>query len=150
MNLSTLPKTTTRSKKRLGQGHGSGRVKTAGRGTKGTGARYTVPRLFEGGALPLTKRIPFLRGKLKFKPLKSKKNPLVINLEDLKDLPKDTIVDAKLLIEKKLAQSDELQKRGVKILGKGGIKTALIVKLPTSESVKEKIVKAGGKIEKYE
>ncbi len=144
MNLHSLPKTTTRSKKRLGQGHGSGRVKTAGRGTKGTKARYKVPRLFEGGALPLTKRIPFLRGKLKFKPLKSKKNPLIINLEDLKDLPKDTIVDAKLLIEKKLAQSDELQKRGVKILGKGEIKTAIIVKLPSSKSAEKKILAEGG------
>ncbi len=147
MNLHSLPKTTTRSKKRLGQGHGSGRVKTAGRGTKGTKARYTVPRLFEGGALVLTKRIPFLRGKLKFKPLKTKKNPLLINLGAFKDLPKNTVIDEKLLIEKKLGQAEELKTRGVKILGKGEIKNALIVKLTLSKSAEKKIVAAGGTIE---
>lgn len=61
MNLHSLPRVTENKKKRLGRGHGSGHVKTSGRGTKGTAARYTVPLTFEGGIVPLTKRIPFLR-----------------------------------------------------------------------------------------
>ena len=63
MNLNQLPKIKKTSKKRLGQGHGSGKVKTSGRGTKGQKARNKVPMYFEGGALPLIKRLPYRRGK---------------------------------------------------------------------------------------
>jgi large subunit ribosomal protein L15 len=63
MDLSNLQKLTTKKKKRVGLGHGSGRGKTSGRGTKGLKARGSVPLDFEGGALPLIKRLPFLRGK---------------------------------------------------------------------------------------
>ena len=67
MELNKLAKTTVKTKKRLGQGHGSGRVKTSGRGTKGQKARGKIPLRFEGGALPLIKRMPFHRGKGKNK-----------------------------------------------------------------------------------
>lgn len=63
MNLSQLPKIVHRSKKRIGRGHGSGKVKTAGRGSKGQKARGKIPAGFEGGQLPLIKRLPLLRGK---------------------------------------------------------------------------------------
>src|SRR3989344_1708142 len=57
MKLENLPKTTARKNKRLGLGHGSGRGKTAGRGTKGQKARGKIPISFEGGAISLIKRL---------------------------------------------------------------------------------------------
>ncbi len=145
MNLNSLPKITENRKKRLGRGHGSGKVKTSGRGTKGTKARYTVPLTFEGAALPLMKRIPFLRGKSLFKPLK--KSPLVLNVSDLNKFGKNEIIDEKFLIDRKVFRDNEIATRGVKILGDGEVKVALTVKLSTSKSAKEKIEKAGGKVQ---
>ncbi len=144
MNLHSLPKITENKKKRLGRGHGSGHVKTSGRGTKGTKARYTVPLTFEGGALPLIKRIPFLRGKLKFKPLSDK--PFVINIKDLNVFKNGETVDKKTLLEKKIINKRD-EKKDIKILGNGDIKIALTVKLPVSKNAKKKIEQAGGKIQ---
>lgn len=62
MNLSELPTIVANDKKRLGRGQGSGKAKTAGRGTKGQKARGKVRAGFEGGQLPLIKRLPFRRG----------------------------------------------------------------------------------------
>jgi large subunit ribosomal protein L15 len=70
--LHTLPKITTRKNKRLGRGFGSGvGGHTVGRGTKGHNARQgkTTPLWFEGGQLPLIKRLPYWRGKFSFKSL---------------------------------------------------------------------------------
>lgn len=77
MNLSTLPKIIMRKKKRLGRGVGSGKgMHTVGRGTKGQKAREDVPLLFEGtkSKKSLVKRLPYLRGKGKFKSLKKWKH----------------------------------------------------------------------------
>lgn len=145
MNLHSLLKITEKRKKRLGRGHGSGKVKTSGRGTKGTKARYTVPLSFEGGIVPLTKRIPFLRGKTRFKPLSVK--PCVVNLGDFTDLKKDDVIDEKLIIEKGFFTGSEIKKRGVKILGHGELKVAISTKFPVSKSARIKIEKAGGKVE---
>ena len=60
MNLSQLPRIVTKSKKRIGRGYGSGKAKTAGRGTKGQKARGKIPGGFEGGQLPLIKQHFFL------------------------------------------------------------------------------------------
>ena len=81
MNLSTLPKITESSKKRLGRGYGSGKAKTSGRGTKGQRSKEKIKFGFEGGQLPLIKRLPMRRGKDRFKSLKNK--PLVINIKYL-------------------------------------------------------------------
>lgn len=143
--LNNLPKTTGKSKKRLGQGHGSGKVKTAGRGTKGQHARNTVPLHFEGGALPLTKRLPYLRGKGRnksFKPV-----PLIVNIKYLNDLPKNQVVDLELLIKNKIVKEVDAKEFGVKILGDGELTQALTIKLPISKSAAAKVEKAGGKIE---
>jgi large subunit ribosomal protein L15 len=145
MNLHSLPQIVENRKKRLGRGHGSGKVKTSGRGTKGTKARYTVPLSFEGAALPLMKRIPFLRGKSRFKPLHGR--PLVINVSDLSKFEKGSVIDEKFIIEKKIFTADEVKKQGVKILGDGELKIALTVNLPTSKSAKQKIKNAGGIVE---
>src|SRR3989344_3742209 len=96
MELNKLSKISKREKRRLGQGHGSGRGKTAGRGTKGQGSREKIALSFEGGALPLIKRLPFRRGKGKNKVFK--KRPIIVNIKALNILKKGTVVDLKTLI----------------------------------------------------
>lgn len=144
MQLHTLTKSTEKAKRRLGQGHGSGRVKTAGRGTKGQKARGDIPLRFEGGALPLIKRLPFLRGKQKNKSFRPQ--PAIVNISDLNKLPSKTVVDAASLVKFNLLSESEV-KNGIKILGEGDLQTALTVKLPVSKSAKAKIEKAGGSVE---
>lgn len=145
MKLNDLVKTTSRKKKRLGEGHGSGRVKTAGRGTKGQKARGKIPLRFEGGALPLIKRLPLRRGKGKNKLFRKK--PLIVNVKFLNILKKDSIVDLDFLIKQKIVDAKEAKGYGVKILGDGDIKIPLVIKVPISKRAAEKIKKAGGKIE---
>lgn len=145
MNISSLPKSTQKSKRRLGQGHGSGRVKTSGRGTKGQHARNKVPIYFEGGALPLIKRLPFRRGKGRNRSFKDK--PIAINVNALNLIKKGTVVDLNSLIDNHIVDAQDAKRYGVKILGDGELKIALTVKLPVSVGAKSKIEKAGGKIE---
>lgn len=145
MKLNNLSKITSKSKRRLGQGHGSGRVKTSGRGTKGQNARSNRSLSFEGGALPLIKRLPFRRGKGKNKVFK--KQPIIINVKVLNLLKSGTVVDLKSLISHHIVEEKEAKEYGVKILGDGVIKSSLIVKLPISKGASEKIKKAGGKVE---
>ena len=145
MNISDIQKLKTRSKKRVGQGHGSGRGKTAGRGTKGQKVRSKVALNFEGGALPLTKRLPFLRGKGRNKSLQKK--AVILNVELLNAFSKGAVVDVESLVKQGLVALDEAKQKGVKILGDGELTVALTVKLPTSKGAAEKITKAGGTIE---
>ncbi len=144
MKLSSLTKITKIRKKRLGLGHGSGRGKTAGRGTKGQNAKSSRSLSFEGGALTLIKRLPFMKGKGKNKSLNNQ--PIGVNVKLLNSLKKDTIVDIKSLIENKIVNSD-VRRYGVKILGNGKLTVSLIVKLPASKGALKKIREAGGKIE---
>ncbi|MFH1186792.1 MAG: 50S ribosomal protein L15 [Candidatus Levyibacteriota bacterium] len=144
-SLNSLKKIITKSKRRLGQGHGSGRSKTAGRGTKGQKSRNKVPLYFEGGALPLIKRLPFHRGKGKNKVFKKK--PIGINVKALNLLKKDTIVDIKSLTDKNIVNKEEALTYGVKILGDGKLTVALTVMLPVTKGAEKKIIRAGGKVE---
>lgn len=144
MALHTLPQIVDKKKRRVGQGHGSGRVKTSGRGTKGQKARNSVPLTFEGGALPLIKRLPFLRGKMKNKPLSVK--PVVLNLSDLNKLPKGSVVNVETLVKHHLVRKSEAEKFGVKILGAGELSVTLKFDLPLSDKAKAKIEKANGTI----
>jgi len=144
MEIHTLQKITTKKRRRLGQGHGSGRVKTSGRGTKGQNARSKRPMRFEGGALPLTKRLPFLRGKQKNKSFRPK--ALVLNLSNLNQLPKDTVVDIATLIKHNLINADAAKTHPVKLLADGEITVALTVAVPVSKSAQAKIEKAGGSV----
>ena len=144
MELHALPTMRARGRRRLGQGHGSGRGKTSGRGTKGQKARNKVPLRFEGGALALTKRLPFLRGKLRNRSLQPK--PVVINLAIVSRLPANSVVDLATLRKHNLV-SDAAELVGVKVLGAGDLTNAYTVKIPTSKSAAEKIVKAGGSVE---
>jgi len=143
--LNNLDKITKKTKRRLGQGHGSGRGKTAGRGTKGQRSRNKVPIFFEGGALPLIKRLPYRRGKGRNKVFKNK--PITINVKVLNLLKKDTVVDLKALIANNIVHQEDAKTYGVKILGDGDIKIPLVIKLPISKGASKKIIKAGGKIE---
>ena len=145
MSLNNLQKITKRSKKRLGQGHGSGKVKTAGRGTKGQLARNKVPMYFEGGALPLIKRLPYMRGKGRNKSFR--RTPLIVNLKYLNKFSKNQTVDLEALIKNKIVKESDAKEFGVKILGDGELTQALVIKLPISKSAAKKIEKAGGKIE---
>lgn len=145
MALHNLVPTTEKTKRRLGQGHGSGRVKTSGRGTKGQNARGKRPLYFEGGAVPLTKRLPFLRGKGKNKSFKNR--PIGINVRILNTLKKDSVVDVQVLIDQKIVDSQTAKLCGVKVLGDGDLSIPLTVKLPVSKGALSKIQKAGGTVE---
>lgn len=142
--LEKLPKLTDKSLKRVGRGHGSGRGKTSGRGTKGQKARRSIPLHFEGGALPLTKRLPFLKGKGKNKSLNGE--TVVVSLEDLNSFETKAIVDLEALVKHNIISASEAKKK-VKVLGNGNLDKALIVKLPVSSSAKNRIEKAGGSVE---
>ncbi len=145
MNILDIQKLKTKKKRRIGQGHGSGRGKTAGRGTKGQKARGDVPLDFEGGNLPLIKRLPFLRGKGKNKSFKAQ--PLIVNVEDLKVFEKNAVVDVETLAQHNLVKLEDVNKHaGVKILGDGDLEVPLTVKVRVSKGAEEKIKKAGGTV----
>ena len=144
VNINSLPKQTTKTLRRVGRGHGSGRGKTAGRGQKGQNARSSRALSFEGGALPLIKRLPFRRGKGRNYSLKEK--PIIINLKVLEILPKSSVVDIETLIKHNIVEASDAKKFGVKILGEGEISIPVTIKLPISKSARLKIEKAGGSI----
>lgn len=145
MELYSLEKITKSAKKRLGQGHGSGHGKTAGRGTKGQKARNKIPIDFEGGALPLIKRLPFMRGKGKNKAFSKK--PIIVNLKALNLLKRTNVADLKTLIKNKIVCEKDAKMYGVKILGDREISIPLTIKLPISKRAAAKVEKIGGKIE---
>ena len=128
--------------KRIGRGHGSGNGKTAGKGHKGQNARSGggVRPGFEGGQMPMTRRIP----KRGFNNIFATKYS-VVNVSDLDQFVDGTVVDADLLKASGLIKKTN---DGVKILGNGELTKNLTVKSAAfSASAKEKIEKAGGKAE---
>lgn len=145
MALDNLIKIKKNKKKRLGQGHGSGKVKTSGRGTKGQKSRNKVPSFFEGGALPLIKRLPYRRGKGRNDSFR--KMPLIVNIKYLNKFSKNQTVDLDALIKNKIVKESDAKEFGVKILGDGQITQSLIIKLPISKRAAKKIEKAGGRVE---
>lgn len=147
MKLNQLPKTTTRAKKRVGRGYGSGKGgHTIGRGAKGAKARGKIGLAFEGTKIKksLIKKLPLQRGKGKLKPLKNK--ALVVNLDYLNFFPKDAKIDLAALIKAGIVEEKQAKAFGVKILGDGELKVALEVFLPCSKPAAEKIKKAGGQV----
>src|SRR3989338_2717749 len=142
MKMHELPKTTKRSQKRLGRGHGSGRGKTAGRGTKGQKARGKMKLEFEGGQGSIIRRLPLKRGKDRNHPFS--RRPLAVNTKVLNLLPKSAIVTLELLKKHHIVDKDI---NSVKILGEGTLSIALTVLLPTSKGAQKKIEKAGGKVD---
>jgi large subunit ribosomal protein L15 len=125
-------------KTRVGRGEGS-KGKTAGRGTKGTKARYQVPARFEGGQMPIHMRLPKLKGfKNRFRT-----EYQVVNLDRLAELfPAGGFVGPEELVEAGAVRKNSL----IKVLGSGELGTvALTVRAHAfSGSAKEKIAAAGG------
>lgn len=144
ISLNNLSKTAKRSKKRKGMGLGSGKGKTGGRGTKGQKARRRIPRTIGILGPALIKRLPLYRGKSKNKPVYPR--PMIVNLKFLNILPKDSIVDVKLLLKYHILSPQGAERRRVKILGDGEIKIPLTITIPISKSAAKKIIAAGGKI----
>lgn len=139
--LETLSKQVNVRKKRLGQGHGSGRGKTGGRGTKGQNARNSVKPWFEGGQTPLMRRIPMLRGKGKNHSEKTKSYP--VSVASLGSFAKNEEVTLASLKKHGIISKDTLR---VKILGGQSIDVALKVLVSCSQSAKAAIEKAGGSV----
>jgi large subunit ribosomal protein L15 len=137
------PEGASRERVRIGRGHGSGKVKTGGKGTKGQKARTGggVPPYFEGGQLPLIRKLPYRRGF---------RNPFrveyrEVNVRDLNDFPAGSSVGP-----------DEFDTAGVlrgsrgpvKVLGQGDLSVKLTVRAHKfSASARQKIESAGGTVE---
>lgn len=129
------------SKKRLGRGHGSGKVKTSGRGTKGQNARDSMPRGFEGGQLSLIKRLPLLRGKGRNQSQNPKAFP--VEVTKLNALPSGTNVSLATLVKYHIIDARVSR---VKILGRGPVSVKLEVTVPCSQTARQAITKAGGSV----
>ena len=130
------PPGSTRPRRRVGRGIGGKGGKTAGRGTKGQGARDTIPLGFEGGQLPLMQRIPKLRGFTN--PFRVEYTP--VNVGALAGIEADS-VDVDGLVDLGLAHKGDL----VKILGGGELSRAIRVEAHAfSKSAEASIAAAGG------
>jgi large subunit ribosomal protein L15 len=131
-------------RKRLGRGVGSGNGKTAGRGTKGHNSRSGggVRPGFEGGQMPLHRRLP-KRGFTNI----FKKKINVINVRDLARFESGSIVDEAALVRIGLVKG---RRDGIKLLGKGEITIPLTIKVNSaSKNARDKILAAGGNLEVY-
>jgi len=129
------------SKKRVGRGHGSGLGRNAGRGDKGYHSRSGSKHRpwFEGGQMPLHRRLP----KRGFSNYLFKKEFQVVNIADLESL-NEGLVDANVLKDNGLVKH---AMRPIKILGNGKLNKKLdVIANAFSNSAKEKITKAGGKV----
>lgn len=126
---------------RRGRGHASGNGKTAGKGHKGQKARSGAPRIgFEGGQMPLYRRIP-KRGFTN----RNSKDIVAVNVDVLEVFDNDAVVTIENLIERGIIKNP---RDGVKILGNGDLTKKLTVQVNAfSEGAKEKIEALGGKAE---
>ncbi|MGH2458912.1 MAG: 50S ribosomal protein L15 [Chloroflexota bacterium] len=146
MNLNELhaAPASRRAHRRLGRGHGSGRGKTAGRGTKGQKARAGggVPGYFEGGQNALVHRMPVKRG-LHFRSVPNKVKPVTVNLRQLSRFAANQTVDLDALVAANLIQKSA---RKVKVLSDGELSQPLTVAAHYfSASARAKIEAAGGR-----
>jgi large subunit ribosomal protein L15 len=143
MNLATLkpPAGSRKKKKRVGRGDGSGHGGTAGKGSKGQNARsgHSVRPGFEGGQMPLSRRLP----KIGFK------NPMrriiaTVNIDELKRFPEGSVVDRETLLAMGLVKR---KADGIKVLGNGQIDYPLSLRVDlVSRGARQKIEAAGGTI----
>ncbi|NMB56957.1 50S ribosomal protein L15 [Candidatus Beckwithbacteria bacterium] len=141
MELNNLVKTTSKAKKRIGRGYGSGKGgHTSSRGAKGQNSRSggRVALDFEGTKKnkDFFRRVPMLRGKSKLKSHLAK--PVIIYNSELAIFDDGAIVDEKALVAKKLISAKNLQMFGVKILFDKAIDKKLEIKIPASKAVLKK------------
>ena len=144
MKLNDLapPKGARKSRKRVGRGPGSGWGKTSGRGSKGqkSRSRGNVRPGYEGGQMPLQRRLP-KRGFTNI----FKKDYALVNLRDLARFEKGAVVDEKALVEAGLVKG---KRDGVKLLGQGKIDFPLTVKVnQCSKGARANVEAAGGQVE---
>ncbi len=146
MNLSSLKpaKGSTQDRKRIGRGTGSGKGGTSTRGHKGAQSRsgYSSKRGFEGGQMPLQRRVP----KFGFKnPFRMEYHGINLDtLQELADAKKITSIDVQILVENGLAS----KKERIKILGRGELKSKIEVKAHAfSATAKQAIESKGGSTE---
>jgi large subunit ribosomal protein L15 len=142
MDLSNLhhAKGARKDKKRLGRGEGSGTGVTAGRGNKGYGSRAGAKKRswFEGGQMPLQRRLP----KFGFVNI-NRKDRQIVNIEELNGI-KGSKITSEVLFENGLIKKKDVP---VKILGNGELKAKIDVKIHAiSKSAREKIEKQGGTV----
>jgi large subunit ribosomal protein L15 len=143
MNLGTLkpPEGSRKKRKRVGRGDGSGHGGTSCKGHKGQNARSGggVRPGFEGGQMPLSRRLPKRGFRNPFR-----REIVIVNIEQLKKFPEGSLIDKDSLISSGL-----IKRKGdtIKVLGKGNIDYPLSIKVDMiSRGAKEKIVNAGGSI----
>jgi large subunit ribosomal protein L15 len=133
----------THKKKRIGRGIGSGHGKTAGRGHKGRGSRAggNTPARYEGGQMPLSRRIP-KRGFRRLQKNEQARDRFVeVNIGKLGGFAEGDTIDPAMLVDRGLARAG----RKIKVLGGGELKIKLSVKAHAfSGSAREKIAAAGG------
>jgi large subunit ribosomal protein L15 len=140
-NLKPAPGSNKKTK-RLGRGSATGQGGTSGRGHKGQKARSggKVPAWFEGGQMPIYRRLPKRGFKNPFR-----REYAVINIRDLAGFEQGSVVDIAMLKEKGIVRSSDT---AVKLLAEGDVSVALTVKLDkASQAALEKIRKAGGSFE---
>jgi len=143
MNLSSLkpPEGSRKKRKRVGRGDGSGHGGTACKGHKGQNARSGggVRPGFEGGQMPLSRRLPKRGFRNPFR-----KKIITVNLEQLKKFPQGSVIDKDVLVSAGLVKR---KGDGIKILGKGNIDYPVSLKVDMiSQGAREKIEAAGGSI----
>ena len=129
--------------KRLGRGIGSGLGKTSGKGHKGQWARSGggVRPGFEGGQMPLSRRLPKTGFDNRYKKVYS-----IVNLDDLNSFDDGAVINAEALLEKGVLS--KIEPYGLKVLGDGELTKKVTVQAKKfSKSAAEKIEKAGGKVE---
>jgi large subunit ribosomal protein L15 len=140
----------TRGRKRVGRGIGSGQGKTSGRGHKGAGARSgsTTHAAYEGGQMPLQRRLPRLKGEARGRHTVARPvNYAPVNLSDLEGVSGDTIGPDELRAAGLVRKKAKL----VKILGNGEVGRAITVRAHAfSETAKSKIEAGGGSVEVLE
>ena len=138
-----LPSLMTRSKKRLGRGIGSGKGgHTSSRGTKGQKSRRgaKVPLRFEGGNLPMIKRLPMMRGKGRLKQVRSR---VELTLTDLDQMTQDQVTVDTLLLAKLLPN----RTTGVKVIATGTLtRPVTLTGIRVSKTARQLIEKAGGQV----
>jgi len=140
-NLVT-PGPNRKTRKRVGRGEGSGLGKQSGRGHKGqkSGSGYSQKRGFEGGQMPLQRRIPKFGFKNPFR-----KEYVALNLDALEDFKKRGKIGEKVTISDFIAAGIIRKNELVKVLGRGDVETAFQIEAHSfSKSAIEKIEKAGG------
>lgn len=136
------PKGANKERKRVGRGHGSGHVKTAGRGQKGQNSRTGggAPARFEGGQTPIQQQLPYKRGFTNI--WKARFN--IVNLEQLSAIEAGSEITPDSLLAMGVLRDPGLP---LKVLGTGGLKSALTINAhKVSESARQKIEAAGGTV----